>query len=693
MPAFEQKTNACTLRIEADGSFSYVSADDATGWKGLALAATIDGRDIRPAVAGIAAGDGRCEVTLTYPGGVSEQVTFRLSSAPATLTIDRVFRHGGGAPVAVGEVRTEPAGDRSGVVIDGAAPGALRVVHVSNLRESAYRSGYRVGPLLCPLPGQVRLIGDSEGHPFPALAIGPAARPDPDLPEAKRPAVLLEAATQQDVFTQMWRLRAQYDPRWTHSIFADYAAIARDGRCQPVTLAAGDERRLGGLFYQIRPAGDLQDLWDDYLAELNRRYDFRGKTSSLLSQAVYCTWNYTFFHDISEEILRTQCAFIAAHLPGIKHFLIDDGYQLPDNNPTYDCGMFYPDPNANVDPVKFPNGMAAVSEMIRSHGLVPSLWWSPAMGRRNRLVAEHPDWLCLDEDGNDWSMDSGAARKAALDFSVPAVREFIEHVLETIFVTWGFAGMKLDFCTYPFDSKDLRFRGGQGVRWWNWFCETIAKFIPPEGIFQVCGGAPYGNPFMGRWADNHRVGGDIGHGEWARHVGVGGAPLPLLAVPGRATLLMDVDSAGIRQDMSDDENLSRLAFCHITQGMMGLGGDLTELSAEQVGWLRRITDATDRGHKVRCPDRRAFTGEPLPDALYVDYPPDSRTAQAGVRKEIAFFNWSDEPTTIGYALTRLGLSGQEQIVDFWTGAPAGFADGQLVASLRPRASRLFQVRA
>jgi len=677
------ESGGCVLEIAADGTFCYLDEAGLTGWRGLGFDADVGGQRCRPTVKAAEAGEGECELRLEYPAtSLTEAVRFRVLSDPAALTVERVFANAGPEAVEVSEVRTSLAADAAAVALAGASAGALECIHVSNLRESSRRVGWRTGPLVSPLPHGPRTLGDSEGHPFPALAVGRGGD------------YLLEAALQQDLFTQMWAIRGRYDsPHPAGSIYADYAAIARDGRRQPLTIPPAGRQRLSWLFYQIKTGCEWQGLYDDYLAELGRQYDLHGHRSPLLNQALYCTWNYTFFADISEDILRAQCDLIARRLKGVRHFLIDDGYQRPENKPSYDMGRFYPDPAANVDPVKFPHGMKAVAEMIRSAGLKPAIWWSPAMGRDNDLVREHPEWLCLDDRGESWTMDaSGPYAKAALDFSVPAAREFVEAVLETLFVEWGFEGIKLDFCTYPFDSKDIRLRGGEGVRWWNWLLATIRKLIGPDGVFQLCGGAPYGNPFLGRWCDNHRVGGDIGKGQWTRHRAVSQAPLPLLAVPGRATLLMDVDSAGVRADLTDDENLSRLNFCHITQGVMGIGGDLTKLSETQLGWLDRITARCDRGRRVRCPDRRAFLGEPLPEVLHVDYPPDGPTGRAGVRKEVALFNWDDQPRTIGWALAALGIEPGEAIVDFWTGRPVGPADGQLVVSLAPRASRLVQVR-
>ncbi len=680
----ERRTSRFLFRLSPEGAFSYLTPDGRLGWSGLAFSAVIDGRLRRGRLAGFKRRrGGEFALTLQYALGVREQVTIRLLSRPPALTVERVFINAGRRGVKVTEVRTTPGGTGAGVLFGDTPPAGLRCVHVSNLRESSRRLGRRIGPFVCPLPESARTVGDSEGHPFPALAICDGAMR----------TFLLEASLQQDVFTQMWRIQARYDAEAPGSVFSEYAAIARDGRSQPITLAPGEQRRLAGVFYQIKTGCGLQDLYDDYLRELNRRYRLRGGTSPLLDSALYCTWNYTFFADISEEIIRRQAEFVSARLPGVRHFLIDDGYQLPENTPSYDFGKWYPDPDANIDPARFPNGMRAVAELIGAHGLTPAIWWTPAMGRRNRLVAEHPEWLCLDESGRSWSMDSGAYRKAALDFSVREARDFVVAALEKIFLDWGFRGMKLDFCTYPFDSKDIRLRGGEGVRWWYWLLETIAKFIPAGGFFQVCGGAPYGNPFLGRFCDNYRVGGDIGKGLWSQHRSASRAPLPLLSVPGRRSMLMDVDSAGVRPDGSDDENLSRLNWCFITQGVMGIGGDLTELSDRQVAWLDRITGACDRGRKVRCPDRRAFLGEPLPEVLYVDYPGNSRTARSGVRKHVGFFNWDDEPRTIGYAAATLGIARASRVRDFWTHRPVALAGGQLTVRLNGRASRLLEVLA
>lgn len=107
--------------------------------------------------------------------------------------------------------------------------------------------------------------------------------------------------------------------------------------------------------------------------------------------------------------------------------------------------------------------------------------------------------------------------------------------------------------------------------------------------------------------------------------------------------------------------------------------------------MRKLTDRCDRGYKVRCPDDRAFTGIPLPDVLYVDYPADSPTRRAGICQSVALFNWSDEPQIISVRRARLGHSGPVQAEDFWTGERATM-DGEFISQrLEGRSARLYDV--
>ena len=95
---------------------------------------------------------------------------------------------------------------------------------------------------------------------------------------------------------------------------------------------------------------------------------------------------------------------------------------------------------------------------------------------------------------------------------------------------------------------------------------------------------------------------------------------------------------------------------------------------------------------MRCPDEDAYLGRPLPKALYVDYPPESRTARRGIAKHIALFNWTDKPQYTGYTAAELGLSGTVTACNFWTDESVTFAAGNVCEWLAPRSARLYEVK-
>jgi len=200
-----------------------------------------------------------------------------------------------------------------------------------------------------------------------------------------------------------------------------------------------------------------------------------------------------------------------------------------------------------------------------------------------------------------------------------------------------------------------------------------------------------GRLFLGKGASTYRCGIDVGACQWHEHVTASLWTLPLLAIPGKRTCLLNVDGVGWNPTLSDAENLHRLTFAFITMGSLEVDGRLEELPLDKVALLNKVLAEMDRGHAVRCPDEDAFTGRPLPKCLYVDYPPDSRTARRGIAKHIALFNWTDKPQYTGYTAAQLGLSGREAVRDFWTGATVPLPEGHVTALLPPRSSRLVEV--
>ena len=94
---------------------------------------------------------------------------------------------------------------------------------------------------------------------------------------------------------------------------------------------------------------------------------------------------------------------------------------------------------------------------------------------------------------------------------------------------------------------------------------------------------------------------------------------------------------------------------------------------------------------MRCPDERAFTGVPLPECLYVDFPAGSRTAERGVRQSVAFFNWSDKPRVVSVRRADLGQEEAVVVEDFWTGRRTRWDDEFVTIRLDGRSAELWDV--
>ncbi len=115
------------------------------------------------------------------------------------------------------------------------------------------------------------------------------------------------------------------------------------------------------------------------------------------------------------------------------------------------------------DPAAFPRGMAPLAAAARARGLVPGIWVAPFVCERaSRLAAEHPDWLLRDEVGDPVTTGCQWSGGLALDTRVPAVRDYVTHVLRVMTGRdgdgWGFSLLKCDFlygaCMLPHDGMN-----------------------------------------------------------------------------------------------------------------------------------------------------------------------------------------------------------------------------------------------
>jgi hypothetical protein len=555
----------------------------------------------------------------------------------------------------------------------------LRYCHTDNVRTERYPHCQMEYPYVRMLPVETVRLGRGEDQAFPALFIK-------DLKGGH--GIVFAAATQAlnyPVFTM--RKRGMVNV----SVFDEFAIHHDPGQADGFLLPPGTSLTLDGIFIQL--TGDLaaEDAFADYIAFLAQRHSLRGPKTPLLKEAFHCTWNYGVFADQSEKSLLPTARFISQHLPNIKWFLMDAGYLAGDIDTTF-LDRFYPDPNQFVTAEKWPKGIRGYTDELRRLGLRPGIWWSPTARLNSQLFTDHPEWFLKNADGTPYRIGE---HNGFLDYTHPEALAYLDRTLAVILGEWGMDACKMDFWSQNFEDRDARLhdRGVTAVQARTRFLETIRKHLPLDGIFMTCVATGMGNPFVGQWADTYRNTIDVGVGTWDEQVRNCIWALPTLGFEGRKTFLLNNDSVGIMPQHPENENEFRFTWTFMNMGLIETGGRMETWPEKWVKAMRKLTDRCDRGYKVRCPDDKAFTGVPLPEVLYVDYPSDSPTARAGIRQSVALFNWTDEPQIISVRRARLGHTSTVEGENFWTGKRERF-DGEFISQrLEGRSARLYDLMA
>lgn len=236
--------------------------------------------------------------------------------------------------------------------------------------------------------------------------------------------------------------------------------------------------------------GDEASVFAKYADELGKRL---GKKSAQPAPRVWCSW-YSLYTAIDEPLL---CKIFddLGNLP-FDILQVDDGWQIKVG-----------DWEANQ---KFPSGMKALAEKIKSTGRKAGLWLAPLIAvKSSKLFRKHPDWFLRDERGKFVSAGFNWGEQLyALDATHPAALEWLAELMKQV-RAWGFDYLKLDFLyggALPGKRKDdmpreAAYRHGTKV---------LREAMGADAYFLTCG-API-IPSLGL-CDALRAGPDVA-GEW-----------------------------------------------------------------------------------------------------------------------------------------------------------------------------------
>jgi len=552
-------------------------------------------------------------------------------------------------------------------------PSALapRYFATENFRGDFFAVGTTEGDAFFePLTNQRVEVGWSEDKVFPGVFIA----------AAEEQVGLLCAQASQDRLHAIFRFGGRKgDDQWMFEVDEVPCGQMR------LQLAPGQTMQGEKLFFCIAPTNDPQQATDAYYRQLRRDGRFpRADLNPLPEQRIYCSWNYDFFADITEDDLVAQCAVLKKHFPSVKFVQLDDGYQhehAPNQRAMIDLCYGLDEP---FNREKFPSGPKGLADRIKAEGLRPAIWLGLWASLGSKMLADHPDWVLHDESGRALSFGKWYGGTGVLDPSVPEVWDYLDRMCATVFGEWGFEGLKLDFSSFAFNIKRVRYRcpGVTAAQCRHRLEAVFRKHLPADGFFGWCVVAGTGQPFLSH-ADYFRCALDIGHGDWptARRIANWVANTGVLLQ--QRPCLPNIDSIGWSDAFDETAWRSWLNLAAVSGMAIEVSGDLRKLDQERLARLARTLELSDPRRRVRCLDLPRGRIE-QPPALWLAVGEDGSAL-------VGAFNWSDEKAAVSLTHPELaGVSGE--VTDAWTGEAMSARGLPDAIALEAHASRLFAFR-
>ncbi|TDD28529.1 alpha-galactosidase [Kribbella turkmenica] len=233
-------------------------------------------------------------------------------------------------------------------------------------------------------------------------------------------------------WTGSWEMSAEVDTTGQTRIRAGRAPSNLGLRLAPGESWAAP--RAVGAYSAEGPEG-LARRFHDY-----QRWLSRGRTPKVL----YNSWFATEF-DVRVEH-QLELAHRAAAI-GVETFVVDDGWFTGRTDDRHGLGDW------DVDPAKFPDGLAAFIDRLGELGLDFGLWVEPeSVSPDSVLATAHPEWI-LRTDGRE---PLQVRNQWLLDLSRDDVAEFIWTTLDRLLSSYRISYLKWDANRPRLDAGDQR---------------------------------------------------------------------------------------------------------------------------------------------------------------------------------------------------------------------------------------------
>lgn len=313
-------------------------------------------------------------------------------------------------------------------------------------------------------------------------------------------------------------------------------------------------------------------------------YQPLDKSRFPLPPSGWCTWYY-YYSRINATEVKRNAEWLAANLKeyGAQYVQIDDGWQGAGGR---DGGRDW----TQVNPQRFPDGMADVAAYIKSVGLTPGLWLAPHGQSNDKVVRQLPGVFLLRTNGASAS-DTWEGRYL-LDPTTPESRNYLGALFRRL-AGWGYEYFKIDgqpivVDEYRTKSQFMKSPSPAAADLYRGTLRVIREAIGPDRYLLGCWGIPTeGAGIM----NGSRTGGDIVLGWGGFHVAL------------RATLehyylhnimwYCDPDVLLVRSPLTLDQARVWATLQGLTGQALMSSDRLMDLSDARVELLRRVYPAVD----------------------------------------------------------------------------------------------------
>lgn len=155
---------------------------------------------------------------------------------------------------------------------------------------------------------------------------------------------------------------------------------------------------------------------------------------------------FAFGNDFDADLMKP--AVDASAEAGLEYFCVDGGWfegGFPEGIGNWD----------SVDPQKFPEGIAAFADYVRSKGLKYGTWFEPEWAHvSSSLYREHPEWFWTTPAWTgpwepNFSPQFQSADYALMDFGLPEVQQWWVDRIRRAYDEWGVRWIRWDFNHSP----------------------------------------------------------------------------------------------------------------------------------------------------------------------------------------------------------------------------------------------------